>query len=51
MEDIKRTVTKELLALHANEFRKFFKQFYERSLVCVTSQGNYFEGFQNVGPI
>jgi hypothetical protein len=27
MEGIKRNVTKELLALHANEFRKCFKQF------------------------
>jgi histone-lysine N-methyltransferase SETMAR len=28
-EDIKRTVTEELLALHANEFKKCFQQFYE----------------------
>jgi hypothetical protein len=29
MEDIKRNVTKELLALYADEFTKCFKQFYE----------------------
>jgi hypothetical protein len=28
-EDIKRNVTKELLALHADEFKKCFQKFYE----------------------
>jgi hypothetical protein len=31
MENIKRNVTNELLALHANEFEKCFQQFYERA--------------------
>jgi hypothetical protein len=29
MEDIKRNVTKELLELDANEFKKCFQRFYE----------------------
>jgi hypothetical protein len=28
-EDIKRNVTKELLALHANEFKRCFQQIYD----------------------
>jgi transposase len=43
--DIKRNVTKELLALHANEFRKCFQHFYEQSQKCATSEGNYFEEY------
>jgi hypothetical protein len=42
-EDIKRHVTKKLLALHANEFKKCFQQFYERAQIFVTYQGDYFE--------
>jgi hypothetical protein len=30
VEDIKRTATRELLALHANEITNRFQQFYER---------------------
>jgi hypothetical protein len=30
-----------LLALHADEFKKCFQQFYERTQKCVTSQGDY----------
>jgi hypothetical protein len=41
-EDIERNLTKELLELHANEFKKCFQQFYERARKCVTSQGDYF---------
>jgi transposase len=44
-EDIKRNVTKELLALHENEFRKYFQQFYEQAQRCMTSQGDYFEEY------
>jgi hypothetical protein len=33
-EDIERNLTNELLALHANEFRKCFQQLYERSQKC-----------------
>jgi hypothetical protein len=44
-EDIKRTVTKELLALHANEFKKWFLQFYESAQKCVKSPGDYFEDY------
>jgi hypothetical protein len=44
-EDIRRNVTKELLALHANEFHKCFQQFYERAQKCVTSQRDYFEEY------
>jgi histone-lysine N-methyltransferase SETMAR len=43
-EDIERNVTNELLALHANEFRKCFQQLYERAQKCVTSQ-DYFEEY------
>jgi hypothetical protein len=35
-DDIKKNVTKELLALLANEFKKCFQQFYERAQKCVT---------------
>jgi hypothetical protein len=42
---MKRNVLKELLALHANEFRKCFQQFYEQAQKCVTSQGDYFEEY------
>jgi hypothetical protein len=41
-EEIKRNLTKELLALHANELKKCLQQFYERAQNCVTSQGDYF---------
>jgi histone-lysine N-methyltransferase SETMAR len=44
-EDIKRNVTKELLALHADDFTKCFQQFYARAQKCVTSQGDYFEEY------
>jgi hypothetical protein len=42
-EGIKKNVAKELLALHANEFKKCFQQFYKREQKCATSQGHYFE--------
>jgi hypothetical protein len=42
-EHIKRKLTKELLALHANDFKKCFQQFYERAQMCMTSKGDYFE--------
>jgi hypothetical protein len=45
MEDSKRNVTEELLALKADEFKKCFQQFYERAQKCVTSQGDYFEEY------
>jgi hypothetical protein len=45
MEDTKRNVTKELLALHADEFEKCFQQIYEGAQKCVTSQGDYFEEY------
>jgi hypothetical protein len=45
MEDIKRNLTKELLALHADEFKKSFQQFHERAQNCMTSQGDYFEEY------
>jgi hypothetical protein len=38
-------VTKELLALHANEFQKCFQQFYGCAQKCLTSQGDYFEEY------
>jgi hypothetical protein len=44
-EDIERNVTKELLALHANELKKCFQQFYEGAQNCVISQGDYFEEY------
>jgi hypothetical protein len=44
-EDIKRNVTKELLALHADEFKKCSQQFYEQAQKCVTFQGDYFEEY------
>jgi hypothetical protein len=34
-----------LLALHANEFKKCFQQFYEQTQKCVIFQGNYFEEY------
>lgn len=37
MEDIKRYVTKDLLALHAIELKKYFEQFYEWAQKCETS--------------
>jgi hypothetical protein len=37
-DDIKRNVTKELLALLANEFKKCFQQFYERAQTCYISR-------------
>jgi hypothetical protein len=43
MEDIKRSVTKELVALHANEF-KMFPAIYEQAQKCLTSQ-DYFEEY------
>jgi hypothetical protein len=43
--NIKRNVTKELLALHANEFKKCFQQLYQQAQKCVTSQGDYFEKY------
>jgi histone-lysine N-methyltransferase SETMAR len=44
-ENIKRNVTKELLALHANYFKKCFQLFHERAQNCVTSHGEYFEEY------
>jgi hypothetical protein len=44
-EDIKRNVTKELLALHVDEFKKCFQKFYERAQKYVTSKGGYFEEY------
>jgi hypothetical protein len=44
-EDIKRNVTKELLALQADESRKCSQQFYELAQKCVTSEVNYFEEY------
>jgi hypothetical protein len=41
-EDSKRSVTKELFALHANQFRKRFQQFYDHAQKCVASQGELF---------
>jgi hypothetical protein len=43
-EGIKRNVTKELLALHANGLKKCFQQF-DRAQKCVTSHGDYFEEY------
>jgi hypothetical protein len=47
-EGIKRNITKELLALYANGFKKCFQQFYERAQKCVTTQGDYFEEYCHV---
>jgi hypothetical protein len=44
-KDRERNVTKELLALHTNEFHKCFQQFYERAQKCVTSHADYFEEY------
>jgi hypothetical protein len=44
-EDIKINLTKELLAFHANQFKKCLQQFYERAQKYVTSQGDYFEEY------
>jgi hypothetical protein len=44
-EDIKRNVTKELLALHANELDKCFQLICEGAQKRVTSQGDYFEEY------
>jgi hypothetical protein len=35
-----------LLALHADEFKKWFQQFYELAQKCVTSQGTYMENIK-----
>jgi hypothetical protein len=43
MEDIKRTVTKKLLALNANEIKKCFQQFFVYAQKCVTFQEDYSE--------
>jgi hypothetical protein len=44
-EDIERTVTKELLALLADESKKCFQQFYDRSQKYVASEGDYLEEY------
>jgi hypothetical protein len=36
-EYIKRNVTKELLELHEDEFKKFFQQFYEQAVILYCS--------------
>jgi histone-lysine N-methyltransferase SETMAR len=44
-KDIKRNVTKKLLALDTNEFKKCFQRFCEQAGKGVTSQGVYFEEY------
>jgi hypothetical protein len=43
--EIKRNVTKVVLALHANEFKKCFQKLCGRAQYCVTPQGDNFEDY------
>ena len=46
-KSLQRAVTKALLSIPHDEFRKTFNKWIERLELCIANQGNYFEHSMN----